>query len=205
MTLQQIQKDVLVGCLLGDANLQTETMGRTWRLRLLHGERQKEYIEHKYEIFQEFCSTGVIHSTLPADKRTGNVSSIYFFNTNVHDCFRYYGNMFYEFDNETKTFVKKVPIKIHKILNERSLAYWFMDDGAIKAENTKGLRICSEGFSREENERLCNVLTEKFGLFVTLNKQRDSYRLYISAKSYDVFKDLVYEYIHPTLQYKLPF
>jgi hypothetical protein len=53
MILTVLQKDILVGCLLGDANLQTNTQGRTWRLRMLHGENQKEYLDAKYEIFKE--------------------------------------------------------------------------------------------------------------------------------------------------------
>jgi hypothetical protein len=44
------QQEVLVGSLLGDANLQTETNGQTWRLRII--QKDKDYLFHKYEIFQ---------------------------------------------------------------------------------------------------------------------------------------------------------
>jgi hypothetical protein len=225
LELTEIQKEVLIGCLLGDANLSTETQGRTWRLRMLHGEKQKDYIEAKYQIFKEFCGTGVSAYVTKPDTRTGKPSTRYSFNTLVYPCFRHYGNMFYGTD-----LIKKVPSNIHQLLTGRVLAYWFMDDGALKAANTLGVRFCSESFSVEDNERLSNALKDKFGLLVTVPKHRISRsllpslcvhevqkpnaqnesesnrRLYISAKSYSTFKDLVYEYMkeHPTMLYKLP-
>ena len=40
-----------------------------------------------------------------------------------------------------------------------------MDDGAIKDKKSKGLRICSEGFTKEENELLCEkLLKKKYGI-----------------------------------------
>jgi hypothetical protein len=42
MTLSKKQKEILVGILLGDANLQTENGGKTYRLRVLQSEQHKE-------------------------------------------------------------------------------------------------------------------------------------------------------------------
>ena len=40
--LTQKQQDILVGCLLGDANLQTFNQGSTWRLRMIQKSEQSE-------------------------------------------------------------------------------------------------------------------------------------------------------------------
>jgi hypothetical protein len=236
MTFSKKQKDILLGCLLGDANLQTETDGRTWRLRMLHSIKQTEYLAHKYNEFKQFCSTGLVLDTPKPDKRTGKTYSRYYFNTQVIPSLKYYGDMFYsrhvcqkaskDLDSVSKTnvsktnseneasetnkteteivFVKKVPLNIEKLLTARALAYWFMDDGALKAKNSQGVRICSEGFTFEENQRLRNALTSKFGLTVTLNKQREGYRLYISSSSYHILKDLIFQELHESLKYKFP-
>jgi len=52
----QEQWDLLVGSLLGDANLQTVTDGRTWRARFLHKAVHQPYIYHKYFVLENFCS-----------------------------------------------------------------------------------------------------------------------------------------------------
>ena len=55
MTLSKQQKEILVGILLGDANLQTDNGGKTYRLRVLQSEQHKEYLFHLYEIFKKVC------------------------------------------------------------------------------------------------------------------------------------------------------
>ncbi len=48
--LTTLQCEILVGILLGDASLQTESNGRTYRLRVLQSEEHKDYIFHLYDI-----------------------------------------------------------------------------------------------------------------------------------------------------------
>jgi len=58
------QAELLMGGLLGDANLQTasKTAG-TWRARFLQGEKQKGYLFYKYEILRDFVGTEPKHSS----------------------------------------------------------------------------------------------------------------------------------------------
>ena len=51
LKLNAVQKNVLVGILLGDATLETQNKGRTYRLKIEHSLAQKTYVEHLYEIF----------------------------------------------------------------------------------------------------------------------------------------------------------
>jgi hypothetical protein len=53
--LTNTQREVLIGILLGDANLQTFNNGITYRLRIL--QKNQEYSKHLYNIFQNFVTT----------------------------------------------------------------------------------------------------------------------------------------------------
>jgi LAGLIDADG DNA endonuclease family len=55
--LSALQKNILCGLLLGDASLQTQSNGKTWRLRVLRSEFHKEY----FFIFTVFGKTFVVH------------------------------------------------------------------------------------------------------------------------------------------------
>jgi hypothetical protein len=55
--LSKEQHEVLVGILLGDANLQTESQGRTYRLRVTQVEQNREYLFALYEIFKPLVTT----------------------------------------------------------------------------------------------------------------------------------------------------
>ena len=50
LTVDQTQQEIIVGSLLGDAYMESTTRGATWRLGIEHGEKQKMYVDKKYEI-----------------------------------------------------------------------------------------------------------------------------------------------------------
>jgi hypothetical protein len=55
MQLTNQQRDLIIGTLLGDGNLQTETQGRTWRYRALQKAEHQPYLDHKYTILKDYC------------------------------------------------------------------------------------------------------------------------------------------------------
>jgi len=58
LQLSKIQKEILIGTLLGDSSLQTYSKNRnTNRLRFLPKLNQKEYIDHLYEIWKNWVLT----------------------------------------------------------------------------------------------------------------------------------------------------
>lgn len=138
--LYQLQKDLLVGTLLGDGNLQTETKGRTWRYRALQKLEHKEYLLHKYDIMKPFCTSPPIYSET-FDTRTQKTYKRLYFNTIVSNELKtpnnkHYGNLFYKFDTNylvslTNKMIKDVPDTIELFLTPRAIAYWYMDDGSL--------------------------------------------------------------------------
>lgn len=204
--LNQHQKDLLIGTLLGDGNLQTGTKGRSWRYRALH--ENKEYLFHKYEIVKPLCGSPPIYGET-FDERTGKTYNRWYFNTLVLPCFRHYGNMFYKFDLPTQKMIKDVPVRIERFLTPRAVAYWYMDDGALKWKfHSNGMRICTESFSENGVLRLQKALKSRYNIQTTLNKKtRDGvfvgYRLYINEKNSTPFRELIQPHLVDSMRYKV--
>ena len=196
--LSRDQHEVLIGILLGDANLQTESRGRTYRLRVSQAEQNKDYLFALYEIFKPMVATTPRLDSF-VDARTNKTHKRWLFYTTQQRCFRFYGQHFYGGGK------KKVPRMIDKWLTPRGLAYWYMDDGAQKWKGRSlGVRLCTDGFSSDDVKRLSSVLSSKFGLVTSLQKQRSDLRIYISSSSYDTLRSIIYSYLLSCMLYKFP-
>src|SRR5258708_7422614 len=57
LQLSSMQREVLVGLLLGDACLETQNRGHTYRLKIEQCARHEAYIEHLYSFFREWVRT----------------------------------------------------------------------------------------------------------------------------------------------------
>jgi hypothetical protein len=212
MTLTQNQKDLLIGSLLGDGSLQTATKGRTWRYRALQSAQQEAYLRHKYEVLKDLCKTPPQKQTF-GDKRTEKTYYRYYFNTLVDNRLRYYGNLFYTYVENAEgkgKMVKDVPMTIQQLLTPRAIAYWYMDDGALKHRGVEdGMRFCTESFSDEGVNRLKKALKNNHGIDSSLVKKTNSSgkvvgnRLYINSKNAPLFAELVRPYMVDCMLYKI--
>jgi hypothetical protein len=201
LKLSPLQRDIIMGQMLGDGHLESLTKGRTWRLLVEQSkEKHGDYLMHLYEVFKPFVLKGPY-------QRGGNLK----FRTITFDSFRFYGKMFYRDASlpvqTGRKFIKIVPKNIFKHLNDRILAYWYMDDGARKGAGRSGKRLHTEGFTREDVERLCEALN-RLGIATTINKQtragyNTTYLLNITAAGDKVLTERIRPYIHPSMLYKL--
>lgn len=199
LKLRREQREVIVGILLGDAHLETQNRGRTYRLKIEHPIRQREYVMHLYEIFRDWVLTPpricIRKRETPAGTRQYTMID---FATVSHGSFRFYAHQFYR---DAK---KAVPKLIHRWLTPRALAYWFMDDGSIKWRHSRAIIMNTQGFERRDVERLAQVLREKYALETYLRKTKDGYQLCISGRSLERFVELIAPYLHESMCYKLP-
>jgi len=199
--LTPLQRDIIMGLMLGDGHLESLTCGRTYRLLVEQSEhKHSDYFMHLYDVFKPFVLS-------PPKKRRTNL----FFRTITHVGFRFYGRMFYKTDHTNKLlgkkFLKFIPKNLKKHLNDRILAYWYMDDGAKKGFNRSGKRLHTEGFTKNEVYKLCQNLND-LGIETTVNKQtregfRTTYLLNITAKGDKVLTERIRPYIIPSMLYKL--
>ncbi len=189
MKTNELQKDLLVGSLLGDGNLQTANKGKNWRYRAIQQAAHHEYLFHKYEILKPLCRSAPFYGET-VDARTGTKSKRWSFNSVIQDLLKYYGDMFYTFDPNTQRMVKDVPLEIGKLLTPRALAYLYMDDGALKwLGHSNAMRICTESFSEEGVNRLIKAIKDNYGIETNTVASRRSdrsligFRIFIPERS----------------------
>lgn len=160
--LNREQRDAILGLMLGDGHLETQTGGNSYRLLVEGSLKHKPYIDHLYAIFEAFVTT-------PPREIVKSKGVNYGFKTIVHPGFRFYAKKFYKIDDAGRN-IKGIPKDIHKFLNDRVIAYWYQDDGAKKGAGRLGKRIHTEGFTQADVRLLAAVLTE-YGIKTTVNRQ----------------------------------
>ncbi len=195
LKLTRKQREILVGLMLGAGHLETQNQGKTYRLKVEYSSTNSEYCQYVYDSFQEW----VLTPPRIRNKKSGShLSENIAFSTVSHAALRFYAQQFYQ-DGK-----KIVPKMIGKLLTPRGLAYWYMDDGSMKSNQSKGVILNTQGFSRQEVKMLIDLLKEKFDLEASERKQKEGYQIYISGKSYEKFVALASKWIHPSMKYKVP-
>lgn len=213
MALSKEQRDLVVGTLLGDANLQTETQGRSWRYRAIHSADQKAYLDHKFEIMKEYCSMEKPMPNNTLDKRTKKVYERFYFTTKTHSSLRFFGNMFYTYNKQARKMVKDVPVRIEKFLTPAAVAYWYMDDGSLKwPEKSNAMRICTENFSNDGVFRLQKALKNLYNIQTTLTEKNKivegkkvlvGLRISINEEQSAAFHELIQPHLVDCMKYKV--
>jgi len=168
LTLDSLEKQALIGMLLGDGSLAPNVYGKNCRLEMIQSDKQKNYLDWKAKIFHNWCLSRPHFNAKTESWRLKTVS---------HPELTAYHSLFYSNGR------KAVPKSIGKILRSAlSLAIWFMDDGTKGPQN--GYTLNSQNFSLAENEILAGILRRNFGLKqVSLHRDRKYYRIYIGLKS----------------------
>ena len=194
LTLTKQQRAIVVGLMLGDGHLETQNQGRTYRLKIEQSFGHREYVDWLYS------QLGNLGQTPPRAReqiRAEKVNQKYGFNTLSLATFRFYCTLFY------KDGKKVVPKMIGKLVTPLSLAVWFMDDGSVKSAQHRAKILNTQGFDSNSIENLHQMLAVRFGIDVTLRKQKDGTQLYIPSTEIKKFVSLVEEYIVPSMRYKL--
>nr|YP_635856.1 putative site-specific DNA endonuclease [Oltmannsiellopsis viridis]YP_635906.1 putative site-specific DNA endonuclease [Oltmannsiellopsis viridis]ABB81974.1 putative site-specific DNA endonuclease [Oltmannsiellopsis viridis]ABB82017.1 putative site-specific DNA endonuclease [Oltmannsiellopsis viridis] len=211
--LTPVQKEIIAGIMLGDGSMMTrgQEQGPQNQIRFEQRARSREYVEQVYMKFRDFVSKPPEFAQ-PKGQSTSNEGS-YVFKTYARDCFRYYAQQFYYKDKQRlrnppnyrndKPWRRAVPNHIHRMLTERSLAYWFMDDGSW---TRSGLYLNTQCFEREgDQQKLISALKTCFDLRATKQRDGTHYRLAILAADHDKFYQLVRPYIYSCFEYKFEF
>jgi len=188
------QKQIIIGKILGDGHLETNN-GLTYRLRIEHGQKQKNYV---FWLYQELENLAAGPPRLKIRKgKNGTVEKKWWFDTVFTISLRFYAQQFYQ---EGK---KVVPRLIHRWLTPLTLAIWFMDDGSVKAKNCRCRLLNTQAFDEVSLKRLQAALKRNFDLETKLRQQKEGKQIYIPAGEYDKFKKIVQSYVLPEFEYKL--
>lgn len=184
------QRSIIVGKLLGDGHLESQDEGRTYRLKIEHSIKQKEYVDWLYEELKNLVGKP------PYIKKRGEFKSYGFFTYSLGSL-RFYGHQFYSGNK------KIIPKLIHKLINPLVLAIWFMDDGSYKSLDHKTYIIHTLGYSKKDLNLLKEAFKKKFDIDVALHRQSNKWRIYIKSASANLFRSIIYPYIISSMKYKL--
>lgn len=192
VSLTQIQKELLIGTLMGDASLVIGKYCKNPRFSCAHCTAQKEYAEYKTDVFQSLGSHCDYHKRTVPDKRNGLLYEDYTVVMPANPAFMPFYNAFY------KDKKKHIPFELLDMFTERSLAFWFMDDGSRVREI--GYALSTNCFERAELVKMQKFLKKKFDLNTKLWKANI---IYIPKSSYKQFNYLILPYMCDCMLYKL--
>ncbi|HCR36061.1 TPA: hypothetical protein DIU22_03405 [Candidatus Woesebacteria bacterium] len=187
--LSDIQKQVLVGTLLGDGSLKISVSGKSARLQVCHSFVHEEYVLWKKEIFKDWVLSG------PKYYKVNN--SLIFRTVSHPEIYKFFLDFY-------QNKIKIVPRDILSLLKSNlALAVWFMDDGNGYS-NTNAYRLSTYAFGLKGTLLLQKCLYDNFGLNSSLKKDSKGYQIYIPVKngSASRFRKLTYKYITSDMKYK---
>ena len=199
--LSQLQWDISIGLILGDASLQTQNKGKTYRLKFEWGNKQKSYLDHVYNLFNEWVISLPHKKTRLSPK--GNEIINWGFQTISHEAFNPLAELFI---NNNKKIVPELLIKDH--LTPIGLAFWFCDDGGKldynKNSKNQSIVLNTQSFTDLEVERMALELSAKFSFNCEVRSNKGKKVIVIKSESFPEFIKLVNPYIIPEMRYKLP-
>lgn len=182
-----------MGSLLGDARLECRSRQGTARLRIHHAESQRAYLFWKYEVFRNLVDREP-WSVQWFDCRTQKEYRAWFFHTRTSLIFRKYHEHLYD-DGR-----KRVPERIETLLTPRILAVWFMDDGCCYKDS---MILNTQSFTYAEQQTLQCVFLRAFGIQLSIQKDRNNFRLHASGMHAERFREILRPHVIPSMQRKI--
>jgi hypothetical protein len=194
LKLDKKRRSILIGTVLGDAHLETQNRGRTYRLKIEHSIKQSTYVNWLYEQFREWVRT-------PPKSKFKYINSTkyenYGFQTLSTGQFRFYAKKFYDDSGR-----KVVPMQVGHWLTPLALAVWFMDDGSYKSKYHRAVILNTQGFGKKDINFLQNALLIRYGLETSIRKQSDGLQLMAVGIYAEQFYKIVQPHVLPDFTYK---
>lgn len=188
--LTDIQKEFIVGCLLGDGHLSLGFQTRNPKFKCEHSTKQKEYVIFKHDLLKSLGSKLRYNKRKTIDPRTNIYYESYSVDLPANPELLYFYNEFYK--------PKKVITKeILKYYTPFAMAIHFMDDGC---NQKSGYNISMNCFDKESLNIYVDFMKEQYNIDCSVHK---SGVIYIKAKSVKTFYNLVKPYIIESLLYKI--
>jgi Mor family transcriptional regulator len=192
--INNIQKQILVGTLLGDGCLYRDSKKSNFKLSFSHCKKQEQYFHWKIAMFDPFINT----FRQNIDKR-GN-SIMLQTATICHKDLNIFANMFYD-----ESRIKHVPDNLDIYMTPLALAVWIMDDGNLKCN--VNYRIFSMSFTEEENYKLRDLLKRCFNInskVMCYTRNNKKYWLInINKENSQKLSDIIRPYVVECMKYKL--
>jgi hypothetical protein len=201
------EEEFLFGKILGDGYLRPNTVSINSSFSFAHSIKQYEYCLYSYSFIKSWCSREPQYREQKRDPEVykNPIIKKYIVETISHPEFSRLRRYFY--DCGKKIINKDILSNITPL----GLAIWYQDDGSLEVQNKKnnGMRIATNQFPYESVKMISNWLKDTYDINsnpVSAGFGRDSVKQYIvriSKKSTLDFSNLIREFVHPSLHYKL--
>lgn len=210
LTLEE--EAILLGCLLGDGHI--EKRGNSYRFKIRHCVKHKEYIEYKFKKLKRFCFQQP--KEISNGKKEKNYLAVYF-NSKSGRFLEKYHKLFYKekkLSTQRLKYEKSISLELINFLpkNPLLLAIWFLDDGHCRTD-CQGGRIATDCFTKQEVIHLKNYLWKNYKIqttivnFKTNNKKKTCHYLSILGKNqnFERFINLIKPIVDniPCMTYKI--
>ncbi len=199
MFLNQNQKSLIIGSLLGDGTMRIGEGSKNANFKVEQGLMQKEYTFWKYQILKPLVLTEPkISFRYHASGEKYQKS--WWFRTVRHPILTDIYALFYEGEGY-RNGRKIVPKSIQKYLDPLAIAVWIMDDGSF----SKGsIDISTYSFLEKEIKLLQKSIFNLYGIEVKYHPDRDKgFRMRFSVGETKKLIEIILPHVVPSLQYKL--
>ena len=197
------QKEAIIGLMLGDASLQSQNKGQTYRIKFEWGDQNKAYVLHVFNLFEEWVLSQPHKKERLSPK--GNLIINWGFQTFSHNAFNYLGDLFLLNKGGKKGISENL---VQDNLTPRGLAYWFMDDGGKldynKNSKNRSVVLNTHSFTDLEVEKMSDQISDKFYLLCEVRSNKNKKIIVIKDTSYPRFYQLINPYLLEEMKYKLP-
>lgn len=186
--ISSLAYDVVIGTLLGDGTIDAGSS----QLLFGHSVRQRDYALFKAGLLKELAPE--IDEYLVAAQAGGErFYTAVQVRTLAHRALRILRKDFYPSG-------KCVPVWLATALNERMLAFWFMDDGytRIRPGRQPSSEIATRGFSEHDLHILVEALL-RLGIRATVRRGR----LHFDVAATKTLSERIAPYVPPSMRYKL--
>jgi len=190
------QKAILVGTILGDAYLQ-KTGKKNARLRLEHGDKQKDYLFWKVSQFPKLFQGEPKY----LERKHSLSGQIYKYWRHQSNSTPELGKWHAKFYEEGK---KHIPNNLRDLLQgSLGLSVWYMDDGYYYPRDRVSYLYLGR-VSKNEAEIAKTALEKNFNIFPkVLDKKQKGFAFYFSHNETKRLHDMIRQYVLPSMQYKL--
>jgi uracil-DNA glycosylase family 4 len=186
--LSDVAMDVVCGSLLGDSYLSSKSS----YLAFAHSAKQSAYAHFKASLLEELKPrvARLMVAAVVGGERAYPVVQVRTLADRALGVLRrdFYGPR------------KRVPAWVHERLNERMLAFWFMDDGHLRLRPDRRplAEIAANGFSEEDRE----VLVDGLGRMGIAAKSAHG-RIHFGVESTEALSEAIAPFAPPSMRYKV--
>lgn len=182
--------------MLGDVSLKWNKSLTGASLQFEWGDKHMAYAFYVWHLLYPYClEVPRRHTRVNSN---GNEVVTWCFQTVTHPAFLFLHDIFIV--NGKKCILPA----FFDLVTPVSLAFWFIDDGGRQDYRGYGLQFQTQGFTENEVDWLCKLLQDKFGLNCWRKSNKGRPIIAVSGHSYNIFFELVKNYMHESMYFKLP-